>query len=138
MSNLKILHVNDAAGVAGSLAKYQTRLGHNVSVVVRDGYDSCGLQRYYSMSVVGPKRHKGILWRSLSVLWFYCYVAWCGRKFDVIHIHSQYLVWFFLPFKNKVIEFHGTDVRRYPSKRWGIDIAVTSLFLKLYSRGFIQ
>ena len=135
---MKILHVWDAAGVSGCLAKYQRKLCHDGCVVVRDGYDVYGLQNYYGVAIVGPKRRRGLFWRSINVFWFYCYIAWCAWRFDVVHIHSQYLIWFFLPFKTKVLEFHGTDVRRNPTKRWGIDVAVTTIFLKLFKEGVIN
>jgi hypothetical protein len=87
---------------------------------------------------VSNKRHRGILVRTLNVLKFYCYVAAYGRRFDVIHIHTQYLVWFFLPFKKKLLEFHGSDVRNYPNRNWAVDRVITRLFLTLFSKGVIR
>lgn len=127
---MRILHVNDAAGVAGCLAKYQSRMGLSVAVVCRGGYDMSKQEEFYHVHLLGSKHHN-IFERVINVLSFYCYVAWVSRSFDVIHVHSQYLVGFFLPFKRVVYEFHGSDVRLYPQRRWGIDSAVTSLFLKL-------
>lgn len=135
---MRILHVNDVAGVAGTLAKYQTRLGHKVSVVSRSGYDNYLLQHFYNVQLIGIKNRKGIVWRTLSVLWFYCFISWSSLRFDVVHIHGQYLVWFFIPFKAKVLEFHGSDVRHYPNRNWAIGDAVTKVFLKLYFGGIIR
>lgn len=132
---MRILHVNDVAGVAVNLAKYQTRLGHNVCVVMRNR-TLVGLHETFLS--VSNKKHHGIVNRSLNVFRFYCYVAAFGRRFDVIHIHTQYLVWFFLPFKKKLLEFHGSDVRKYPNRNWAIDGAITKLFLTLFSRGVIR
>ena len=70
-----------------------------------------------------------IVWRTLNDLHFYLYVVFVSRKFDLIHIHTSYLLSFFLPFKAKIIEFHGSDVRGKPSRRWWIDRKVTGLFL---------
>lgn len=139
--HLRILHVNDQAGVAGVLAKYQKKLGHTVKVVVRRGYDSFGMQTYYGETFVGLQRRDfanygvigkvvRLIYRSLNVCYFYFYVAWTARRFDIVHIHSQYLVSFLIPFKSKLIHFHGSDIRDYPSNRWCIDKWVTSLFLK--------
>jgi len=119
-----------------NLAKYQARLGHVASVVVRYK-DKSGLHE--NVSVVCLKVHgKNIFYRTLDVLRFYCYVAVHGRRFDIIHIHTQYLACLFLPFKPKIIEFHGSDVRRYPSRRWAIDVAVTTFFLRLFREGSVN
>jgi hypothetical protein len=133
---MRILHVNDAAGVAVTLAKYQARIGHEVSVVVRSK-DRSGLHEQVT-SVCSNRQGKNIFIRTLDVLRFYCYVAVHGRCFDIIHIHTQYLVCLFLPFKPKVIEFHGSDVRKWPSRRWAVDVAVTSLFLRLFQEGLVN
>jgi hypothetical protein len=132
---MRILHVNDAAGVAVNLAKYQTRLGHTVCVVLRN-QTLAGLHE--SVSYISAKHKHNLVYRTLDVFRFYCYVAAYGRRFDIIHIHTQYLVWFFLPFKHKILEFHGSDVRNFPSCRWAIDVAVTSIFLRLFREGLIH
>ena len=129
------------------MAKYQRRLGHEALVVIRHGYDGLGQKRFYGAKKVGMKITKNqllkygvlgkILWlilRTLNVLYFYLYVAWISRHYDVVHIHSCYLVSFFLPFKPKIIEFHGDDARSFPSKKWKIDRIVTRLYLKLFSK----
>lgn len=137
---MRILHVNDPAAVAGTLAKYQRMLGNDVLVVNRDGYDGLGQKQFYGTRIVGLRRRRfrrfGLLQkplrlahRTLSVAVFYLDVALLARKFDVVHIHSQYLVSLFLPFKPKIIEFHGDDIRPAPTKRWWIDQKVTGLFL---------
>lgn len=142
---MRILHVNDQAGVSGCLAKYQRRLGHTVTVICRDGYDGLKQKEYYGVKIVGPKRRRfkdfGLLQKPLrlinrtaAVLAFYGWVAFNAHNYDVIHIHSQYLVSFVLPFKMKVIEFHGDDIRNYPSKRWSIDRFVTGVYLSLFGR----
>ncbi len=137
--------MNDNAGVAGLLAKYQRRLGHEVLVVCRDGYDGFGQKEFYGVKIVGPKRRRfakfgflqkplRLIQRTFSVCYFYLWVGINAYRFDVIHIHSQYLVSLFLPFSKKVIEFHGDDIRRSPSKRWRIDKFITGLYLRVNKR----
>ena len=140
---ISILHVNDQAAVSGILAKYQRLLGHNVvEVVVRYGYDGLGQKLFYGDHFVGPKRRRfkkfgffqkplRLISRTVSVIYFYFYVMVHARLFDVVHIHSQYLVSLWLPFKPKIIEFHGDDIRSTPTVRWWIDRAVTSCYLWL-------
>ncbi len=132
---MRILHVNDAAGVSVAYAKYQHRLGHQACVVMRNRALE-GLHE--EVTSTSPKHHRNLLSRAIDVLRFYCYVAAYGRRFDIIHIHTQYLVWFFLPFKAKVLEFHGSEVRQYPSRNWAIDVAVTHVFLRLFSGGLVN
>lgn len=140
---MRILHVNDNAGVAGLMATYQRRLGHTVEVVARDGYDGFKQKEYYGVRIIGPTRRRfkdfGILQkplrllnRTLSCAVFYGWIAVNRYRFDVIHIHSQYLVSFVLPFKKKIVEFHGDDIRGSPSKRWLIDRIITSLYLHVF------
>lgn len=136
---MRVLHINDPASVAGVLAKYQNLLGHSTQVFMRNGYDIFGQQKYYGDKLVGSaKRFKfpvsRLVWRTLNVVYFYFYVGLKGRKFDLVHIHSSYLVSLFLPFTPKIIEFHGSDIRRSPDRRWWIDRKVTGLFLRLNRR----
>jgi hypothetical protein len=132
---MNILHVNDAAGVAVNLAKYQSRLGNTVSVVVRN-QTLTGLHEV--ITSLSPKKKRNLVARTLDVFKFYCYVAAYSRRFDIIHIHTQYLVWLFVPFKPKVLEFHGSEVRSYPNRNWAIGDAVTKVFLKLFNGGIIR
>jgi len=142
---MRILHVWDQAGVACLMAKYQRKLGHEALVVVRDGYDGLKQKAFYGVKVVGMKKRKFrkfkflrkplyLIHRTINVLYFYLYVAWISRHFDVVHIHSVYLVSFFLPFKPKIVEFHGDDARRFPSKKWRIDKVVTRFYLKHFNK----
>lgn len=143
--SMRILHIWDQAGVSGLLAEYQRKLGHYVDVICRDGYDGLKQKEYYNVRIIGPKRKRfkgfGLLQKPLkflniifSVLIFYGYTAIHSRKFDVIHIHSHFLISFLIPFKQKIIEFHGDDIRSKPSKRWAIEGAVKSFYLR-YLRG---
>ena len=83
---LRVLHVMDHAGVSGLLAKHQNVLGCDAKVIVRNGYDNNGQQKFYGDRFFGPKRHLfsrcglfrfplRLVWRTLSVFYFYLYVA---------------------------------------------------------------
>lgn len=139
---IRILHVHDQAGVSGTLAKYQRKLGHISEVIVRDGYDAYGIQSFYADKVVTPKVPKftqlsfvgKILrysFRTLTVLMFYLYIFFHSRHFDIVHIHSCWIASFFT-LKPKVIEFHGDDIRKFPSRKWKIDRIATDWFIKHY------
>jgi hypothetical protein len=57
--------------------------------------------------------------------------ALIARKFDVVHIHNnQWLLWLLIPFKNKVLEFHGTDLRRKAAQ--GKQAKYNRLFLRIF------
>jgi len=137
--SIKILHVFDAAGVACILAKYQRRLGHTTEAIIRDGYDGFGIHAFYGTKIVTPKTPKlkqlGVFGkplrysiRTLNVLIFYLYIFFHSRKFDVVHIHCCWMACFFTS-KPKVVEFHGDDIRKFPSRKWMIDRAVTWWFI---------
>jgi len=145
MNKLKILHVGDKAGVAGCLAKFQRRIGQSSNVVVTEvEYDTNGLghHQYYKPVVVGPvhRRFAGFgkltkplrfLQRKVALLVFYVVVGFYSRRFDVVHIHSDWKVGFFIR-KPKVFEFHGSDVRGFPLKKGNREKKLTALFLKVF------
>jgi len=142
---LNILHIGDKAGVAGCLAKFQRRLGHKSNVVVTEiEYSTNGLghHQYYKPEVVGPvhRRFAGFgklakplrfLQRKVAFLVFYVVVGFYSRRFDVVHIHSDWKVAFFVR-KPKVIEFHGSDVRKFPVRKGKREQKLTDLFLKYF------
>ena len=132
---MRILHVNDAAGVAVALARYQSRLGHNACVVVRNR-TLVGLHEGVTSTSMNKSRN--LFERTFDVAKFYVYVAAYAWRFDIIHVHTQYLVALFLPFKAKLLEFHGSEVRRYPNRNWAVGDAVTNVFLKLFRRGVVN
>lgn len=41
-----------------------------------------------------------------------------SKDYDIVHIHSSLLCALFLPFKPKIIEFHGDDIRSFPTMAW--------------------
>jgi hypothetical protein len=154
-SRLRILHVWDQAGVAGCLAKYQRKRGHIAHVIIRDGFDGLGINKYYGsiltdcasrqvetdlvyrkyLSLPAPlKRLAKRIAKVNKALRFYITAMRYAKNYDILHIHSLYAVVFFVPFKKKILEFHGDDVRFCPSKRSRIDGLQTRIFLKLASK----
>jgi len=159
---VKILHVWDQAGVAGVMAKYQRKLGIEVSVIKRDGFNGLGIDDFYgTMKVVKlprisdplrqpverriylslPRSLRKLVKRAIRAhraLKFYVEVARQSRRYDLLHIHSVYLACLFAPFKKKIIEFHGDDIRRYPSKRSVLSRRIQRAavsFVRLFSDG---
>jgi len=125
------------------MAQYQRKLGHTVVVIMPDGHDGYKQKAYYGIQFVGPRRrafaHFGILRKPLAFaflvftrLYFYFYVAWVARLYDVVHIHSVYAVSLLLPFKPKIIEFHGDEIRNYPNLHGKLYRFVLRLFLWLH------
>jgi len=153
---LKILHVWSQAGVSFIMAKYQRRLGHRVDVVKRDGFDSLGIGGFYGLKPVGklPALDRNRVsfikrgYRSLNpitgvfrklvklkrTLSFYLVVRRLASYYDVVHIHSVFSSMFFLPFKKKVVEFHGDDIRGYPSKKSRITSVLDRFILSVLNR----
>lgn len=108
------------------MARYQRKLGHEAVVIMPDGYDGYKQRAYYGVQIVGPRKrafaHFGLLKKPLrfafsfySKLYFYFYAAWVARLYDVVHIHSVYPVSLLLPFKPKIVEFHGDEIRSSPN-----------------------
>jgi hypothetical protein len=133
---VKILHIFDCSCVAECLAKNQRRLGHKVDVEKfgadfdGSGMDDCygttqvfrpdasSLYKYFKRVLPKNRKLRRILyklWRIYPQLKFYLYVMRHYRGFDVLHIHMVWPVVFFTPFKKKIIEFHGDDVRHAPT-----------------------
>jgi hypothetical protein len=139
---MRILHICDKAGVAGLLAKYQRLIGHEAVVVIQKDISSYGHETICSVTKIGLKPKKfedyGFLKKPLRKLFekianytFLFKAALIARKFDVIHIHdNQWLLWLLIPFKNKVLEFHGTDLRQKPAR--GKQAKYNRLFLRIF------
>jgi glycosyltransferase involved in cell wall biosynthesis len=101
---MNILHVWDQAGVACILAKYQRRLGHNVSILKRKGYDPFDIFTFYKETLYDLDGKK-----------FINFVIEESKNFDIIHIHSLYKI---VPqirkkYKDKIIiiHYHGSELR---------------------------
>lgn len=98
---LRILHIWDVAGVSHVLAKYQRLLGHKVDVLTRKGYDRFNFNDVYGNIEIECN----------NPVDFYLKARSMSNDYDIIHVHSLYLMPFLIPFKKMVLEFHGTDIR---------------------------
>jgi len=162
---MRILHVWCQAGVACLMAKAQRELGHTAHVVKRKGFDGLGQDDFYNIHYDGPgelsiselvldtsfKRKLYLrlprrlrapiraLAKATRTLKFFFVVRQHARRYDILHIHSEYKVAFFTLFCKKVFEFHGDDMRACPrksrSKLFGkIDRVIDRLFLHVFKR----
>ncbi len=101
---MKILHLNDQAGVSCVLAKYQNKLGNDVKVInVSD--DKYGIYEYYK-DYVQLVRQDEFIEKSLQE----------AKYYDIIHVHSSYGMIFVLrkkygTSKKVILHYHGTDIR---------------------------
>lgn len=123
--NLRILHIWDNAGVAGLMSKYQRKLGHESKVFLlkRDSY---GFDDFYNeinlmknAKEIKPNESRKAL-RKNPLIYLYrnlklYIISWKHiRAFnpDVIHFHHLAYLPLLFPFRKKLIEFHGTILRR--------------------------
>lgn len=105
---MRILHIWDQAGVSCVLAKYQRRLGHEVFVFKKHGFDPFGILPYYGDKAITLKKTK----YALKCLFI-------PEKYDIIHIHD---LWQLVPVvralwgdkKKIILHYHGTILRRTP------------------------
>ena len=74
---MRILHIWDQAGVSCVLAKYQRRLGHEVFVFKKHGFDPFDIMPYYGDKAITLKKTKYAM-KSLFV----------PENYDIIHIHD--------------------------------------------------
>ena len=102
---MKILHINDQAGVSCILAKYQRNYGRESKVLSSNKIDKFGILKYY-------KDYVDIVERVNFVN--YCISE--AKDADVIHIHSkeEIVVKMRKTFGNSkkiILHYHGTDIR---------------------------
>jgi len=113
---LKILHINDQAGVACILAKYQnmneieSKVLVSNSILTTFNFDKFGILKYYNDQV-----------KVIEGLNFIKYVISEADKADVIHIHSKEeivvkLRQIFGNSKKIILHYHGTDIRGFRPK----------------------
>ena len=101
---MKILHLNDQAGVSCVLAKYQNKLGNDAKVIkVSD--DKYGIYEYYR-NYVQLVRQEEFIEKSLEE----------AEHYDIIHVHSLFGMIFYLrkrygTSKKIILHYHGTDIR---------------------------
>jgi hypothetical protein len=65
-------------------------------------------------------------WRSLK---FIFHAIRTAQSYDIIHIHSLWRLAKYLPFKKRVIEFHGDDVRRSPTFQSASELRAVHQFI---------
>jgi glycosyltransferase involved in cell wall biosynthesis len=101
---MKILHVWDQAGVASILAKYHRRMGHDVDILKRAGYDPFGISQFYGEPLL-----------DLDGKSFLKHVVKQAGKYDIVHVHTIYKVIPELRKKHKgkklVLHYHGSEIR---------------------------
>lgn len=102
---MRILHINDQAGVACILAKYQQRNGIESKVLSSNTVDKFGILKFYKDYVkVGTSFN------------FFDQCIDEAKKADIIHIHSNEILVFkirkiFGNSKKIILHYHGTDIR---------------------------
>jgi glycosyltransferase involved in cell wall biosynthesis len=100
---LKILHINDQAGVACILAKFQEKQGVESKVIaIADKY---GIKEYYKNNVIFVEKEN-----------FYTASLNESDSYDIIHLHSVDALVYKLRrrYGNKkkiILHYHGTDLR---------------------------
>jgi hypothetical protein len=104
-SLMKILHINDQAGVACILAKYQRIKGQESKVLSYNKIDKFGILKYYKDYVDIVERDNFIK---------YCISE--AKNANVIHIHSkeELVIKMRKTFGNSkkiILHYHGTDIR---------------------------
>ncbi len=98
--------MEDAAGVAFILAKYQQRQGHESKVIKCIDPDKYGIAKFYQDFALS------VATEELVKTW-----AREAEEVDVVHIHSAIAVLFrlrkkFGRSKKIILHYHGTDIRR--------------------------
>jgi hypothetical protein len=102
---MKILHIWDQAGVACILAKHHRRLGNEVHIMKRAGYDPFGIFEFYGETLLDADG-KSFLNAALKK----------AEEYDVVHVHSLFKI---VPElkrkygrKKLVLHYHGSEARK--------------------------
>jgi hypothetical protein len=108
---MKILHIWDQASVSCVLAKYQRKLGHEVEVIKRSGFDKFGILKFYNEKSI--KTPIGFLFLKKAANY--------TKNFDVVHVHDQYkvvpMIRKLFPRKKIILHYHGTFLRTTPKSK---------------------
>lgn len=78
---MKILHIYDTAGVSSTLAHYQSKLGHDATVLL-GRHDAFGRSEYYS-------NQNSVRFLVLPDEEFRSWLSSHAREYDVFHLHSK-------------------------------------------------
>lgn len=107
---MRVLHINDQAGVACILAKYQLRIGIESKVLSENTSDKFGILKFYKdyVNVVKP-------------IDFVNHCIAEAKDADIIHIHSNKILVFKIRkalgnSKKIILHYHGTDLRGLKNK----------------------
>jgi len=137
------------------MALYQRKLGHQADVVIRKEFTGGFLEFYGFTKYVLPikkeidhstptrkiydklpaiiKLSMRSLKRRVRSITFYLFVRKHSKNYDILHIHSVWKTVLLVPFKKKILEFHGDDMRKNPSfMPWWKRVVVRS-FIRLYT-----
>jgi hypothetical protein len=101
---MKILHLNDQAGVSCVFAKYQNKRG-NEAKVIKASDDKYGIYEYYN-KYVQLVRQDDFVEKALQE----------AKYYEIIHVHSSFEMIFHLrkkygTSKKIILHYHGTDIR---------------------------
>lgn len=101
---MKILHIWDQAGVACILAKHHRRMGHEVRILKRVGYDPFGISQFYNEPLL-----------DMDGKAFLKYAIKEAAGYDVVHVHTLYKIIpdLFKKYRDKklVLHYHGSEAR---------------------------
>lgn len=123
---MKILHINDQAGVACILAKFQEKQGVKSKVIaIADKY---GIKEYYKNNVILVKKEN-----------FYNTSLNESASYDIIHLHSVDALVYKLRRKygNKkkiILHYHGTDLRGNYKKSISLALRLKRVGIKMKNR----
>jgi hypothetical protein len=107
---MKVLHINDQAGVSCILAKYQRRNGIESKVLSSYKMDKFGILKFYK-DYVDVVKQADFLDNCISE----------AKNADIVHIHSNEALVFtirktFGNSKKIILQYHGTDIRGFKNK----------------------
>jgi len=107
----RILHIWDQSSISCVLAKYQRKIGHEVSVIKRDGFDKFGIMHFYNETNL--KSHLGLFFLKTALNY--------AKGYDVIHVHDLFQL---IPklkekYQNKkiILHYHGSKLRKTPVEK---------------------
>jgi glycosyltransferase involved in cell wall biosynthesis len=123
---LKILHINDQAGVACILAKFQEKQGVESKVIaIADKY---GIKEYYKNNVIFVEKEN-----------FYTASLNESDSYDIIHLHSVDALVYKLRrrYGNKkkiILHYHGTDLRGNYKKSISLALRLKRLGVRMKNK----
>lgn len=97
---MKVLHLNDLAGVAGILCKYLRKAGHQADCISFMDDHEFGFSKFYGY------RH----FQNQDIMAYF--LKGMIPQYDIIHVHFSYtlLPWLYQFNKPIVMHYHGTEI----------------------------